>query len=82
MTIVRSQFINILLILTIFNLVGCNQTTTIPVNNLDLTSENNQLQSQAVESKLNVTVSIAPQKYFVEKIGGKFVNVNVMVELI
>ncbi len=31
------------------------------------------------EQKLNVTVSILPQKYFVERIGGEFVNVNVMV---
>jgi zinc transport system substrate-binding protein len=29
---------------------------------------------------LNVTVSIVPQKYFVERIGGEFVNVTVMVE--
>jgi zinc transport system substrate-binding protein len=29
--------------------------------------------------KLQVTVSIAPQKYFVERIGGEFVEVNVMV---
>jgi zinc transport system substrate-binding protein len=29
---------------------------------------------------LNVTVSILPQKYFVERIGGEHVNVNVMVE--
>jgi len=29
---------------------------------------------------LNVTVSILPQKYFVERIGGEYVSVNVMVE--
>lgn len=29
---------------------------------------------------LNVTVSILPQKYFVERVGGERVNVNVMVE--
>ena len=29
---------------------------------------------------LNITVSILPQKYFVERIGGEYVNVNVMVE--
>lgn len=28
---------------------------------------------------LNITVSIMPQKYFVERIGGEYVNVNVMV---
>ncbi len=32
------------------------------------------------ENKLNLTVSILPQKYFVEKIGGELVTVNVMVE--
>ena len=29
---------------------------------------------------LNVTVSILPQKYFVERVGGEHVNVNVMVQ--
>jgi zinc transport system substrate-binding protein len=29
--------------------------------------------------KLNITVSIVPQKYFVERIGGEYVDVNVMV---
>jgi zinc transport system substrate-binding protein len=39
-------------------------------------------QSAAPESAgpLNVTVSIGPQKYFVERIGGEYVQVNVMVE--
>jgi zinc transport system substrate-binding protein len=36
-------------------------------------------ESPAAASKLNVTVSILPQKYFVERIGGEFVNVSVMV---
>lgn len=34
--------------------------------------------SQALAQKLNVIVSIPPQKYFVEKIGGEKVNVSVM----
>jgi zinc transport system substrate-binding protein len=34
----------------------------------------------AAADLLNVTVSIAPQKYFVERIGAQFVNVRVMVE--
>lgn len=33
----------------------------------------------AAERKLNITVSILPQKYFVERIGGEFVKVSVMV---
>ena len=31
-------------------------------------------------SKLNVTVSIVPQEYFVERVGGEYVDVNVMVQ--
>ena len=34
----------------------------------------------ATEEKLDITVSILPQKYFVERIGGDTVEVNVMVE--
>lgn len=34
----------------------------------------------AADTKLNITVSILPQKYFVERVGGEFVNVNVMVQ--
>jgi zinc transport system substrate-binding protein len=39
-------------------------------------------QSTTPESagKLHITVSIVPQKYFVERIGGEYVTVNVMVE--
>lgn len=33
-----------------------------------------------IEGKLNITVSILPQKYFVERVGGEFVNVSVMVQ--
>lgn len=33
-----------------------------------------------VDGKLNIIVSILPQKYFVERIGGSFVNVSVMVQ--
>ncbi|MBN1877220.1 MAG: zinc ABC transporter substrate-binding protein [Anaerolineae bacterium] len=32
------------------------------------------------DSKLDVTVSIVPQRYFVERIGGEYVSVSVMVE--
>lgn len=37
------------------------------------------LADAALASPLKVTVSIVPQKYFVEKIGGELVSVNVMV---
>jgi len=36
--------------------------------------------ASAADTKLNITVSILPQKYFVERVGGEFVNVNVMVQ--
>lgn len=36
-------------------------------------------QAPAADQKLNFTVSILPQKYFVERVGGDLVNVNVMV---
>jgi len=36
--------------------------------------------STETTEKLDITVSILPQKYFVERIGGENVNVNVMVE--
>ena len=35
--------------------------------------------AQVPAQNLHVTVSIAPQRYFVEKIGGEYVDVNVMV---
>ncbi len=39
-----------------------------------------QKASPADDDKLNVVVSIVPQKYFVERIGGEYVTVSVMVE--
>ena len=36
-------------------------------------------QSEASSEKINVTVSIIPEKYFVERVGGDHVAVNVMV---
>jgi len=50
-------------------LAGCGQSAT-------------PAQSTASEptGSLNITVSILPQKYFVERVGGEHVEVNVMVE--
>ena len=54
---------------------GCNTVST-PEN----TAENNSLPTtQTPNSVVDITVSIMPQKYFVEKIGGKNVRVNVMI---
>ena len=41
--------------------------------------ELSQCMEPASSQKLQVTVSILPQKYFVERIGGEYVDVNVMV---
>ncbi len=43
--------------------VGCNAPAATP----------------AAPSKLNITVSIVPQKYFVERVGGEYVEASVMV---
>ncbi|WP_066116978.1 metal ABC transporter solute-binding protein, Zn/Mn family [Geminocystis sp. NIES-3709] len=73
------KLINFLLILTLFNLGGCNQIN--PQKDINSkTSQINNSPSNPDENKLNLTVSILPQKYFVEKIGGELVTVNVMVE--
>ena len=40
----------------------------------------NELSETEDSSTLDITVSIVPQEYFVEKIGGDRVNVNIMVE--
>ncbi|MGI0479994.1 metal ABC transporter solute-binding protein, Zn/Mn family [Geminocystis sp. CENA526] len=79
MIIFKSKILNFLLVLTLFNIVGCNgenREETPPTISSEI--DNSALNPQ--ENKLNLTVSILPQKYFVEKIGGELVNVNVMVE--
>jgi zinc transport system substrate-binding protein len=50
-------------------LAGCGQR--VPPGEITASESN---------GPLNATVSILPQKYFVERIGGEHVNVNVMVE--
>ncbi|MDC0834953.1 zinc ABC transporter substrate-binding protein [Geitlerinema sp. CS-897] len=55
-------------------IVGCSN---IPTSN-DTTPENSPENSP--DTTLDITVSIVPQEYFVEKIGGDNVNVNVMVQ--
>ena len=63
-----------------FSLIsGCNTVST-PKNS----AENNSLPpiqtpTETPNSLVDLTVSIMPQKYFVEKIGGKNVRVNVMI---
>lgn len=69
--------IKLLLIITVFNLFACGQDNTeiLSENNIEI----NQNQAENPQEKLNVTVTIPPQKYFVEKIAGELVNVNVMI---
>jgi len=55
----------LILLLTVFALAAC-----APAASAQPTSA----------GQLNITVSIVPQKYFVERIGGEYVKVNVMVE--
>ncbi|WRH66916.1 MAG: zinc ABC transporter substrate-binding protein [Planktothrix sp. GU0601_MAG3] len=58
---------------------GCNTVSTpkISVGNND--SEAKQIANETANNAVDITVSIMPQKYFVEKIGGKNVKVNVMI---
>jgi zinc transport system substrate-binding protein len=59
------------LLLSVALLVGCGPSAT---------PELTRGEPSRIASPLNVTVSILPQKYFVERIGGEHVVVNVMVE--
>jgi len=52
--------------LSVFGTSGCQRTTPEPTGGLSA-------------GRLTVTVSIVPQKYFVERVGGERVDVNVMV---
>ncbi|WP_017296126.1 metal ABC transporter solute-binding protein, Zn/Mn family [Geminocystis herdmanii] len=78
MTIFNNKILNFLLILTLFNLGGCNENK-VEKDTSSISSEIENSASNPDENKLNLTVSILPQKYFVEKIGGELVSVNVMV---
>ncbi len=63
------------LLLNLVILAGCNKSpenSTI-INQTAVDNDNTQ-------ETIDITVSILPQKYFVEQIGGDRVNVNVMVE--
>ena len=53
-------------------LTGCRSTPTNSTNQTQTTSE-------TTSETLDITVSVLPQKYFVEKIGGDRVKVNFMV---
>jgi len=65
----------IALMLAVGAIAGCGGSTTPPTAEETETVEVAEVNDGAID----VTVSILPQKYFVEKIGGGNVNVNVMV---
>lgn len=68
MSQIKTFFVSILLSINV--LTGCNSNS----NNLESSSLN------VKQDTLDITVSIVPQKYFVEKIGGDRLSVNVMVK--
>ncbi|ACB52309.1 zinc ABC transporter, periplasmic binding protein [Crocosphaera subtropica ATCC 51142] len=63
-------------ILGMNSITGCSSSN--PVDS-GINKSDNQEQSNS-QDQLDITVSIIPQKYFVKKIGGDLVRVNVMVE--
>ncbi|MGC9524623.1 MAG: metal ABC transporter solute-binding protein, Zn/Mn family [Limnospira sp.] len=65
----------IALMLAVGAIAGCSGSTTPPTTEVMETAE----VAEVGDGAIDVTVSILPQKYFVEKIGGENVNVNVMV---
>ncbi|AFZ42756.1 periplasmic solute binding protein [Halothece sp. PCC 7418] len=72
----QHPFIKLIALLSMTTLwVGCG---TPSVNETPETPD--ETTPEAVTEKLEITVSILPQKYFVERIGGNTVDVNVMVQ--
>lgn len=69
------MLLKLLLVAILLNIAGCGEAKQ---NNTAI--ETTEVQAKNPQEKLQVTVSILPQKYFVEKIGGDLVSVNVMVE--
>ncbi|MDJ0658909.1 MAG: zinc ABC transporter substrate-binding protein [Crocosphaera sp.] len=66
------------LTLSIGGLTGCTSTDPNNTVNSETNSNDNQKQSNH-QDQLDITVSIIPQKYFVKRIGGDLIKVNVMV---
>ncbi|MGK7873671.1 MAG: zinc ABC transporter substrate-binding protein [Xenococcaceae cyanobacterium] len=64
----------IALLLGVGVIAGCSSSPTNQAN------EARDSTTEATSKTLDITVSIVPQEYFVEKIGGNNVKVNVMVE--
>ena len=74
---VEARIVMLLWVMSIIS--GCNTIST-PKNSVENnSSEAKQIVNETVNNAVDITVSIMPQKYFVEKIGGKNVKVNVMI---
>ena len=71
------KYLDWMLILCLFFLAGCSPQKSYPTNSQAAEKTSDVQESSA--GAFTVTVSIPPQKYFLERIGGKRVNVNVMV---
>lgn len=68
------------LLLALTGMSGCDSGSTSTANTPpQQTSEAIQTVTETANNILDITVSIQPQKYFVEQIGGKNVRVNVMI---
>jgi zinc transport system substrate-binding protein len=79
----RLGVILVTLLLGVALLVGCGPSATpepSATRTERATLESTRGEPNRTAGPLNVTVSILPQKYFVERIGGEHVVVNVMVE--
>ncbi|MGK7932415.1 MAG: zinc ABC transporter substrate-binding protein [Microcystaceae cyanobacterium] len=72
MIYLRSSLLTLLVSLNL--LMGCGPSPTESSNETQTTTPPTE------DETLDITVSIAPQEYLVEKIGGDLVDVNVMVE--
>jgi zinc transport system substrate-binding protein len=74
---VEARIVMLLWVMSIIS--GCNTIST-PKNSVENnSSEAKQIVNETVNNVVDITVSIMPQKYFVEKIGGKNVKENVMI---
>ncbi len=71
MNYLRSSLLTLFFVVGL--LTGCRSTTTNSTNQT-------QTSSETTSEPLDITVSILPQEYFVTKIGGDRVEVNIMVE--
>lgn len=77
----RSPILLLGLISCVGLFVGCGEATQTSDNvpQAEVSTATPQTQAEPLNAPLNIMVSVLPQKYFVEQIGGDRVNVSVMV---